>query len=277
MYYQYNKEFNEVAYVINHVYSSKILETIPIPEYPDQDNKISYYEKYQSEIINDSPGLFIFLVDQSGSMGTKSMELVKQALLLFIKSLPPKSYFQIIGFGTKYKKYNESPVIYNEKNVEEIINIINEMKSNMGGTNIASPLRAIYNDNIYDFINLSKNIFLLTDGQVNNRDECIKLITDNSNKFRIHALGIGNNFDKVLIERCGKLGKGSSSFVKNVDEIIYSVINALNIGLRSYLIDINYKFYDYKENMKNAVIISNPINNFAYQDEIINFSFILDN
>ena len=73
MYYQYNKEFNEVAYVINHVYSSKILETIPIPEYPDQDNKISYYEKYQSEIINDSPGLFIFLVDQSGSMGIKPM------------------------------------------------------------------------------------------------------------------------------------------------------------------------------------------------------------
>ena len=94
MYYQYNKELNEMAYVINYVYSSKILENIPVPKYPDQDNQISYYKKYQSDIINDSPGLFIFLVDQSGSMRGKSIELVKEALLLFIKSLPPKSYFQ---------------------------------------------------------------------------------------------------------------------------------------------------------------------------------------
>ena len=277
MYYQYNKELNEMAYVINYVYSSKILENIPVPKYPDQDNQISYYKKYQSDIINDSPGLFIFLVDQSGSMRGKSIELVKEALLLFIKSLPPKSYFQLIGFGTRFKKYNQRPVIYNEKNVNMIIDIINEMEANMGGTNIVDPLRSIYVDNIYDKINLSKNIFLLTDGQINDRDECIKLITANSNKFRIHALGIGKNFDKVLIERCGKLGKGSSVFVEDANEIIYAVINELNIGLRNYLIDVEYNFFDYKENIENSVIITKPINNFAYQDEIINFSFILDN
>ena len=277
MYYQYNKELNEISYVINHVYSSKILENIPIPEYPDQDNKISYYEKYQSYIINDSPGLFIFLVDQSGSMSGKSIELVRQALIISIKSLPPKLYFQLIGFGIHFRKYNEIPVINNEKNVNDIINIIKEMEADMGGTNIVDPLRSIYNDNSYDKINLSKNIFMLTDGQINDRDECIKLISENSNKFRIHAFGIGNYFDKVLIERCGKLGKGSSVFVENVDEIIHSIMNELNIGLRNYLIDIKHNFLDYQENIKNAVIISKPINNFAYQDEIINFSFILDN
>ena len=82
----------------------------------------------------------------------------------------------------------------------------------MGGTNINSPLEAIFNDKSYYKINLSKHIFLLTDGQVNDREGCINLITANSNKFRLHALGIGNNFDKNLIERSGKLGKGSSFF-----------------------------------------------------------------
>ena len=29
---------------------------------------ISYYEKYETNILNETPGLFIFLIDQSGSM-----------------------------------------------------------------------------------------------------------------------------------------------------------------------------------------------------------------
>ena len=63
----------------------------------------------------------------------------------------------------------------------------------MGETNISEPLRDIFQNknNIYDKIPLAKNIFLLTDGQVNNRESCINLIAVNSNKFRVHAIGIG--------------------------------------------------------------------------------------
>ena len=163
---------------------------------PDQDNKVSYYSIYENDFINETPGLFIFLIDQSGSMEGESIELVKQGLLLFIQSLPPNSYFQLIGFGTDFKKYNKEPVEYNKENVDNIINIINNLDADMGGTNINDPLKAIYNDKSYAKINLSKHIFLLTDGQVNDRDGCINLITSNSNKFSIHAFGIGHYFDK---------------------------------------------------------------------------------
>ena len=99
LYYQYNPEFKETAYSINYVYASKNLKEIPILEKPDEDISISYTSKYEDNTINETPGLFIFLVDQSGSMSGTSIELVKQALLLFIKSLPIDSYFQLIGFG----------------------------------------------------------------------------------------------------------------------------------------------------------------------------------
>ena len=198
------------------------MKEIPIPEKPDEDINISYASKYEDNIINETPGLFIFLIDQSGSMRGNSMDLVKQALLLFIQSLPVNSFFQLIGFGSNFKKYNEELEIYNKENVEKIINIINSLKADLGGTNISSPLSAIYNDNNYSKINLSKNIFLLTDGQVHDREQCINLITTNSSKFRIHALGIGTDFDKILIERCGKLGKGTSSFVEDVKKNKFS-------------------------------------------------------
>ena len=276
LYYQVNHELNEISYSINYVYSSESLKNIPIPDEVDEDNTISYYSKYQDNSINETPGLFIFLIDQSGSMNGKSIELVKQALLLFIKSLPTGSYFQFIGFGTDYKKYNEIPVEYNEENVNNIINIISEIRANMGGTNIGSPLNDIYKDDNYSKINLSKNILILTDGQVHDRDEFVNLITRNSNKFRIHAIGIGNSFDKILIERSGKLGKGSSVFVEDVEKINIAIIETLNKCLRPYIIDIKFNFLNYQNNIKNSILITEAINKFSYQDEIINFSFILN-
>ena len=248
LYSQYDPETKETAYCLNYVYCSKNLKNIPVPEKPDQDNKVSYYEKYQENLINETPGLFIFLVDQSGSMRGNSISLVKKALTLFMQSLPPKSYFQLIGFGSNFRKYNSTPVEYNKENVKNIISEINGLEADMGGTNISSPLKDIFEnkDKIYDNIPLSKNIFLLTDGQVNNRESCINLISTNANRFRIHAMGIGNDFDKLLIERSGKVGKGTSSFVEDVNKINEVVIDTLN-----------------------------PINNFTYQDEVVNYSFIL--
>lgn len=57
------------------------------------------------ENINEysSKNFFIFLVDRSGSMGmNKRMETTKEALTLFIKSLPFGCRFEIISFGSMY-------------------------------------------------------------------------------------------------------------------------------------------------------------------------------
>ena len=75
---QYNIEKNETAYSINQTYISKNLKEIPISEKPDEDNTVSYIVNYEDKIINDTPGLFIFLKDQGGSMNGKAIELVKK-------------------------------------------------------------------------------------------------------------------------------------------------------------------------------------------------------
>ena len=275
LYSQYNPELKETAYSMNYTYTSKYLKEIPIPEKPDEDSTISYVSKYEENVINETPGLFVFLIDQSGSMDGNPIELVKKSLLLFIQSLPEHSYFQLIGFGSDFKKYNNEPVIYNKENVDYIIKIINKLDADLGGTNISGPLRAIFNDDCYSKINLSRNIFLLTDGVVFDKEQCIELISNNSSKFRIHSLGIGNDFDRDLIKQCGKLGKGSSSFIENLENMNSVVIDVLNKSLRPYITDLKFEFENYKEEISLNIITVNPINNFTYQNEIINYSFIL--
>ena len=54
------------------------------------------------------------------------------------------------------------------------------------------------------------------------------------------------------------------------------MLNILVKCLRPYLIDIKFKFNNYEKKIKNKIISTSVTNDFSYQDEIINFSFILD-
>ena len=47
-------------------------------------------------------GEYIFLIDRSGSMSGQRIEAAKEALIIFLKSLPEDSYFDVVSFGTNY-------------------------------------------------------------------------------------------------------------------------------------------------------------------------------
>ena len=68
------------------------------------------------------------------------IKILKETLILFLKSLPFESYFQIIGFGYSFIKYNEYPILYNKKNIKEIIEKISTFKANLGGNVLYEPL-----------------------------------------------------------------------------------------------------------------------------------------
>ena len=251
---------------------------IDIPEKPIENDIKSFYEKYLSNITSEEPALFIFLVDQSGSMSGDPMKVVIESMLIFIQSLPKDSYFQIIGFGSDFEKYNKSPVEYNDKNIKETMEKIKELKADKGGTDIVSPLNDIFNNKKeYEKIKLSKNIILLTDGEVDDKNRCFNLIKENYHMFKVHSIGIGNDFDEELIKSCGIYGKGSFNFVKNLDNINSVVIKILKKCIMPYLYDIKFTLLNNNKNkkIKNNIIFSKN-EDFVYQDEIINYSFILD-
>ena len=121
--------------------------------------------------------MFIFLIDQSGSMYGLGIAIVRKALNLFMQSLPANSYYQLIGFGSIFVKYDEIPKEYNQKNIEESLKAIENLEADLGGTNLFDPLKDIYNSNeIYDKINLPKNIFILTDGVIEDKAKTLDLI-----------------------------------------------------------------------------------------------------
>ena len=263
---QYNPINDETSYIMEMVYNSII---IPIPNEPDTNENINYFMKYENIKENDIPSLFIFLIDQSGSMSGNPIKLVSESLLFFLQSLPKKSYFQLIGFGSDFKKINEIPLEYNKDNVNETNTIIKNLKADLGGTNISSPLKYIFNCKDYNNFPLSKNLFILTDGEVNNTQECLELISNNCEEFKIHTIGLGKYFDKELIKKAGIQGKGSYNFVEDISQINSTIIKALNNCLKKYLIHPSFNVLNEKIEYE-----FNSNRNFCYQNEIINYSFI---
>jgi len=91
----------------------------------------------------------IFIVDRSGSMSGSKMDITKQALQLFIKSIPSDdSYFQILSFGSNYKTLTtdlKEPLIYDQENLDLATAKISKFSASMGGTEIFNPLKAAIN------------------------------------------------------------------------------------------------------------------------------------
>ena len=81
---------------------------------------------------------FIFVVDCSGSMADENkIGLARQAMLLFLKSLPVDSHFNIVQFGSTHKAlFPTVTEVYNEGNAQKAEQLTNHMQANLGGTEL---------------------------------------------------------------------------------------------------------------------------------------------
>jgi hypothetical protein len=76
---------------------------------------------------------YIFIIDCSGSMDEENkIGYARQAMSIFLKSLPIGSYFNIIRFGSEYKQFKNDRITieYNEQTAKEANDYIDQMEVN---------------------------------------------------------------------------------------------------------------------------------------------------
>jgi Mg-chelatase subunit ChlD len=79
---------------------------VPTLEQPQPQEEFEVLQDEEPESASLSKGdefFYVFIVDRSGSMSGRKIEVTKYAMKLFIQSLPPNCKFQIISFGTTYE------------------------------------------------------------------------------------------------------------------------------------------------------------------------------
>ncbi|KAK8852775.1 von Willebrand factor A domain-containing protein 5A [Tritrichomonas musculus] len=184
------------------------------------------------DATNQSHSEFVFVVDCSGSMSGNSIKKAGECLELFIKSLPTNSYFNVIQFGSRFHKLFENSELYNEQTAQTAINLAQKLSASLGGTNIYSPLKNIFQtENLHG----QRQVFVMTDGEVFDSTKIMELVSKNSEKNRIFSIGIGRGCDAGLIEGIANASGGKCDFVQKGDSIGEKVIPQLRSSLHPSL------------------------------------------
>jgi len=127
---------------------------------------------------------------------------------------------------------------------DELIEIIEAIKTRNGQTNLANPLKnASYamQDSIGKNIK-NKRIFVFSDGIVNfgeiRSDHYFEKIINkyvNEYKVNITTIGFSNEFDEYFLQQVSKVGKGNFFYIKNKEDMntvfkkAFSVMSSLYI------------------------------------------------
>ena len=221
---------------------------------------ISIDEKNPNYEIKDFSGNFMFIVDRSGSMWGDRIQMAKESLIYFLKSLPnTQSKFNVVSFGSTYETLFDNFVEITEDNVNKAIDISNKYDADLGGTELLEPL--IYLEECLENDNKPTIIFILTDGAVFNTDECLNKIKEIGNKkdIRFFSLGIGQGCDEILVKGMSLKGNGIPEFVENPEQITEKVIFLLEESMKYYLRNLQLDFqnksddkdvFTYTENSK---------------------------
>ena len=125
---------------------------------------------------------FIFLIDRSGSMHGSFIESARDTLTLFLKSLSPGCYFNILGFGSRFEHLFPQSVPYNQENLDTAVAHSESVEADLGGTELLSPLQHIFKQKVLP--GLPRQVFVLTDGAVSNTAACIDEVKKNAKQAR---------------------------------------------------------------------------------------------
>ena len=112
---------------------------------------------------------------------------------------------------------------YSQENLNHSIEEVEQFKADLGGTEIYDPLNSIFSS-VDTNSELDKHVYLLTDDQVHNTENVIKLKKQHNKNYILHWVGIGNDVSTALVVGSAKAGKGKYYFVNNKAEGLEEII-----------------------------------------------------
>lgn len=195
---------------------------------------LNFYPEFQE--ITSKCGEFIFVIDRSGSMAGSNILNAVQTLMLLVKSLRVGCYFNIVSFGSSYSTLFQRSVIYNKENMAIAVNHISSIEANMGGTELNNPLLKVFSEPLVQ--GHPRQLFVLTDGAINNVNQTLELVKKNSKKARVFSVGIGQGASTALVKGLARAGHGRYEFVQGQDRLQQKVMGLMKFSLQPELTDL---------------------------------------
>jgi hypothetical protein len=188
---------------------------------------------------------FIFLIDCSGSMSGDRIGQARVCLTLFIRSLPPSSFFNVIRFGSDVRALVPESVPYNDDTAAEALSVAEKLRADLGGTEIYAPLTSVFGQRLKG--SGVRQLFVITDGEVSDTDNVIALGRSHASQNRCFAIGIGNGADAGMIEGLTSATGGRADFTSTGKDLPGMVIQQLEASLSPGLANVSIEVSGYAD------------------------------
>ncbi|CAF1042700.1 unnamed protein product [Rotaria sordida] len=185
---------------------------------------------------------FIFIVDCSGSMTSDNkIGLTREAVMLFLKSLPDNSQFNIIRFGSDFTAlFSEITVVYNKANIRQAQQMVTHMQANLGGTELLAPLQWLKRHPPVK--GRSRQIFLLTDGEISDVSAVLDLCRSMASSTRIFSFGLGMSPSRALVKGLARATNGRFVFIPPNSRVDVYVKEQLHRALQPSITNVQVKW-----------------------------------
>jgi len=214
---------------------------VVVEKHPKHDTKAVLITLFPEIKATSSKSEVILMIDRSGSMRGTRIETAKEALQIFLRSLPTGCHFNIVSFGTSFEQLFKKSELYSEASLATATQHVDSMTANLGGTEVLTPLRAIVNSKKNANIE-HRSVILLTDGAVSNTKAVTRLVAGQRDT-RVFTLGIGSGCSTALVDGLAKNSGGVSEYVVEGEapstKVVRQLKRAMEYGLTDIKVDWN--------------------------------------
>ncbi|MDE0026299.1 MAG: VIT and VWA domain-containing protein [Spirochaetaceae bacterium] len=149
------------------------------------------------------------VVDCSGSMSGDSIEQVRVAGARILDSLRPGDLFDIVAFGSRHRALFGRAMPANRTNIARAREFVLDLDADLGGTEIASALRAAYR--IESDHGVPRDLLLITDGEVWDTDSTVA--EARASGHRIFSVGVGSAVAEPFVRALAAATGGACELV----------------------------------------------------------------
>jgi Ca-activated chloride channel homolog len=177
-------------------------------------------------VQRQKPRDLVFLLDRSGSMSGWKMVAARRALARMIDTLTDADRFTVFAFDDHVELPTGFPakglLAATNANRFRCVEWLNGV-SDRGGTELSPPLNSAVSLLAAESAERERGLVLLTDGQVGNEDDLLRMLGQRLAGLRIFTLGIDMAVNEGFLKRLALLGGGATEMVESeqrLDEVM---------------------------------------------------------
>ena len=171
-----------------------------------------------AEIPNQArlPLNLCLVLDRSGSMSNKPLEIVKSAAIAIVEKLKPEDRISVVTFDHRARVIVPNQLVTDLESIKQKIRLIVAD----GGTSIDEGLRLGIKEVAASNQHYVSRIFLLTDGENEHGDNtrCLKLAKLAAEyNITIDTLGFGEHWNQDILEQIADSAQGILAYIEQPD------------------------------------------------------------